>query len=115
MLDTTLNQYQLDAHRTATKYSEAVPTQGLRLLYLAAALTGESGEVANIVKKVIRDDSGILEHTRREALLDELGDCLWYLAEFCTQLDLDLSEVAQHNIDKLEARFAAKNAGSSGD
>jgi len=72
--------------------------------YSALGLTGEGGEVANQVKKVYRDDDGIVTPERKAAILKELGDVLWYVADLATSLGADLSAVAFANLDKLYSR-----------
>ena len=72
--------------------------------YPALGLAGEAGEVAEQVKKAIRDDQGLLTDQRRAALKKELGDVLWYVAALCSELDLDMADVAQTNLDKLASR-----------
>lgn len=77
---------------------------GKRIGYSSLALVGVAGEVANQVKKMYRDDKGIMTPERREAIKDELGDVFWYLCNACTDLGLTLDEVVQANEDKLIAR-----------
>ena len=67
----------------------------------ALGLTGESGEVADIVKKDLYHGHDIDKY----ALDKELGDVLWYLATLATTYGLNLEDIAQHNIDKLKARY----------
>lgn len=80
------------------------------LYYAVMGLAGEAGEVANKVKKLIRD--GILNPS---VVLDELGDVLWYCAAVASELDGDLSEVAQNNLDKLYDRLDRGVVQGSGD
>jgi NTP pyrophosphatase (non-canonical NTP hydrolase) len=77
-----------------------------RILYPTLGLAGEAGEVANRVKKVIRDADGQISAAARYDLLDELGDVLWYLARVAVELDSSLTEVAQLNVRKLRERRA---------
>lgn len=80
------------------------PLSSGRLTYPALGLCGEAGEVAELIKKMHRDDNGCLTFGRREKLKKELGDVLWYLAEISRQAGLNLSEVASANIEKLRTR-----------
>lgn len=64
-------------------------------------LCGEAGEAIDIVKKHLAQGH-VLD---REALIKELGDVAWYLAETALALDVPLEEVCQRNIDKLRARY----------
>ena len=90
------NEYQRAAAETAI-YPEG-------LTYPALGLCGEAGEVAELVKKMIRDDAGVLTPERRANLKKELGDVLWYVSEVARQAGLELNEIALVNIDKLARR-----------
>ena len=104
-----LSEYQRLSRRTA-----AYPRE-VRLAYPALGLAGESGEVAEHVKKSIRDDAGAVSSERRQALAQELGDVLWYVAQLATELDLDLEDVGQGNLDKLLSRQRRGVLSGSGD
>lgn len=94
----TFEQYQTEAYRTAV-YPEHIAD-----LYLALGLAGEAGEIANKVKKIYRDKEGFIGADDRDALMSELGDVLWYLSVFATQLDIPLESLATQNIEKLKDR-----------
>ena len=83
--------------------------------YPALGLAGEAGEIANKVKKIMRDDNCILTDEKKEDLIGELGDVLWYLAALATELGIDLGEVAEKNIEKLFSRKERGKLGGSGD
>lgn len=93
-----LSEYQRESRRTAQYPRE------FWLAYPALGLAGESGEVADDIKKVIRDDGARVTRERREAVAKELGDVLWYLAQLATELELDLDSIAQENLEKLASR-----------
>ena len=78
-------------------------------------LTNEAGEVAGKVKKIFRDKDGIIGEAERQPLKCELGDVLWYLAQVCTELDLSLDDVAEHNLEKLYSRLERGKIGGEGD
>lgn len=111
------NDYQVHANETAV-YREAVTgpviqVGTVRLCYVALGLAGEAGEVANKVKKIIRDHGAVVSPEARAKIADELGDVLWYLSQVCTEIDVTLAEVAKNGIVKAKARRAAgKNQGS---
>lgn len=105
----TLEEYQKEAQKTAL-YPEAY-----RLLYPTLGLAGEAGELANKVKKVLRDQGGSLTAEAQEALVAELGDVLWYVAQVATDLGVSLERVAQQNLDKLRSRQERGQLGGSGD
>ena len=91
------NDYQLAARKTMvypTKDAVVYPTLGL---------TGEAGEVAEKVKKAIRDGHGALT-VRSQDIAKELGDVLWYVANLAMDLGLDLDTIAELNLAKLKSR-----------
>ena len=104
------SDYQTRSRKTA-KY----PPIGHPVIYPVLGLANEAGEVAGKVKKIFRDKGGVIGAAEREALKGELGDVLWYLAQVCTELDLPLDEVAEHNIEKLYSRLERGTIGGDGD
>ena len=105
-----LATYQLQSRQTA-RY----PDPGHNPIYPTLGLCGEAGEVADKVKKVLRDRGGSFSPEVIEALRLELGDVLWYVAQLATELGLDLDDVAQANLDKLASRAARNVIGGDGD
>ena len=81
----------------------------------ALGLVGEAGEVANKVKKLIRDGEDTMPHDWKEQLASEIGDVLWYCAALASDLDMSLSVIAKQNKDKLEARLKKGTIQGSGD
>ena len=106
----TLSDFQRRSRATAV-----YPGAGVNLLYPTLGLCGEAGEVAEKVKKMVRDDGGELTAHRREALGAELGDVLWYVAQLATEAGLDLGEVAEANLAKLRSRQERAVLQGSGD
>jgi NTP pyrophosphatase (non-canonical NTP hydrolase) len=88
-------------------------TQGLS--YVALGLTEEAGEFAGHLKKALRDDSGLILIDRRDRLLDELGDVLWYVSQAANELGVDLQSIAKRNVEKLRSRKERGKLGGSGD
>jgi NTP pyrophosphatase (non-canonical NTP hydrolase) len=105
-----LSEYQRASRRTAT-----YPDVGENLVYPTLGLAGEAGEVAEKVKKLLRDDGGIMSEERRAALAGELGDVLWYVAQVATEADLDLEALALANLEKLRSRAGRGVLSGSGD
>jgi len=82
---------------------------------LALKLAGKAGAVANQVKKIARDDGGKATEKRKTAILKELGDCLWYIAETATKMGYSLSAVAHNNMVNLFGRKGRGTIGGDGD
>ena len=78
-------------------------------------LTGEAGETADKIKKILRDKDGVISDEDRESIVKELGDVLWYIAAISRYLEVDLSEVAKGNIRKLEGRYQRNKIHGTGD
>jgi NTP pyrophosphatase (non-canonical NTP hydrolase) len=93
----TLDDYQQLAARTLGRDR----THEQQLANAALGLTGEAGEVAEVIKKHLFHDTPL----NQEALAKELGDCLWYIGAFATVLGLSLDDIAQRNVDKLRKRY----------
>ena len=83
--------------------------------YPALGLAGEVGEYCNKLKKVMRDQDGMINQTFVDQASGELGDVLWYLSECATSLGLDLGVIAESNIEKLFSRKERGVLGGAGD
>jgi NTP pyrophosphatase (non-canonical NTP hydrolase) len=92
-------EYQSEASQTAL-----YPRRLENLEYPTLGLTGEAGEVANIVKKIQRDHGGVINEEIRGNLRDELGDVLWYISACADELGMTLDEIAAFNVNKLAKR-----------
>ena len=108
----TFNNYQTNASRTAF-YPRVFKNQGL--YYTALGLVGEAGEIANKVKKIMRDNNGKLEEINKADIFDELGDVLWYCASLADELGVNLEDVAKVNLIKLEDRMNRGKISGNGD
>jgi NTP pyrophosphatase (non-canonical NTP hydrolase) len=104
-----LSEYQRRSRSTAHYPREAA------LAYPTLGLAGEAGEVADHIKKVIRDDDWGVSEERLDALTKELGDVLWYVAQLASELGLDLEEIARVNLEKLRSRQLRGVLAGSGD
>ena len=93
----TLDDYQQLAARTLSPGQ----TPEDRLANAALGLTGEAGEVAEHVKKHLFHGTPL----DRDAVVKELGDCLWYIAALAGTVGVSLSEIGERNIDKLRRRY----------
>jgi len=111
--------------KTFADYSEAVwrfaayPERGNNLIYPALGLAGESGEVAEKIKKLWRNDghtsAAQLSDEKKRELVKELGDVLWYVNAMCRELGVPLEDVAAQNAAKLGDRAARGVIHSEGD
>ncbi len=103
-------EYQETSKKTA-KY----PNAGNNFIYPTLGLSGESGEVAEKIKKVIRDKNGIVDENVRSDVKKELGDVLWYLSQLASELNLSLEDIANENIQKLFSRMERNQLHGEGD
>ena len=92
-----MNEYQELAARTLGRDR----THEQQLANAALGLTGEAGEVAEVIKKHLFHATPL----DREALVKELGDCLWYVGAFATVMGVTMEEIAERNIAKLRKRY----------
>jgi NTP pyrophosphatase (non-canonical NTP hydrolase) len=102
--EATPGQYQKESRATAV-YPGANDACANCIPYLSVALAGETGEFCNLVKKTMRGDFAVTDVT--EKLIAELGDILWYVAQACTELGVDMGDVMQGNLGKLKRRQEA--------
>ena len=93
-----LNEYQKRALETAIYPSET------KIVYPTLGITGEAGEVADKVKKVIRDNNGNFSEEKRFEIAKEVGDVLWYIDNLANDLGYTLEEIGEMNIKKLSSR-----------
>ena len=106
----SMNYYQKEAVKTAI-YPDRHP-----MVYPALGLAGEAGEIANKVKKFIRDGYDVEQFEQKKMeLAAEIGDVLWYCAALSRDLGFDLQHVAQYNINKLQDRARRGKISGDGD
>jgi NTP pyrophosphatase (non-canonical NTP hydrolase) len=104
------DDYQRAALRTAR--DKDAPDE---FMHLVLGLVGETGEIAEKVKKLVRDQHSDLDRLDRDDMAAELGDVLWYAAVLADFLGLSLGDIAQRNIDKLADRQRRSVLGGAGD
>lgn len=107
----TFDEYQTRARETAIYADDPCATYA-PVIYPTLGLNGEAGEVAEKVKKAIRDDGGQYDVV---GIGLELGDVLWYLSNLAADLGLSLEDVAQVNLEKLASRRKRRKLSGSGD
>lgn len=93
-----------DDYQKRCKKTAVYPAIGKNFTYPTIGLMGEAGEIANKVKKAIRDDKGKITVERRQEIKEEIGDTMWYIAQLSTELGIKLSDVVKSNLEKLSSR-----------
>jgi len=101
------NEYQEKAKETSM-YPDKLDGG---FFYTALSLSGEVGELLNKIKKIARDNIQI----KREEIISELGDILWYLSETARNFNISLEEVAEYNLKKIRSRKERGTLQGSGD
>lgn len=94
------NEYQKRALETA------IHDKKYKIIYPAIGIGNESGEILGKIKKWMRGDDGDgdMSKERKEAIKDELGDVLWYMAILAHDLGIPFDDVAKINLAKLKSR-----------
>lgn len=110
MPNLTFSEYQEKAKETAL-----YPNVGSNPYYPSLGLSGEAGEIANKVKKIMRDKSDVIDDETRDDIKKELGDVLWYVAAVATEFKLDMGEIAEKNYEKLKKRLEEGKIQGNGD
>nr|DAU46638.1 MAG TPA: NTP-PPase-like protein [Caudoviricetes sp.] len=104
------NEYQKLALTTAINHDS--PNE---IYHLALGLAGETGEVMEKLKKVVRDNNAVITPEKAIELQKELGDILWYMAVFADYLGIEFDDVARMNVEKLQDRKKRNVLSGSGD
>lgn len=104
-----INKYQEEAIKTAI-YGE-----GQRIIYPTLGLTGEAGEVAEKVKKVLRDNGGEFSNEQKLEIAKEISDVMWYCSALARDIGYTLEEIAEINLEKLRSRQQRNKIQGSGD
>jgi NTP pyrophosphatase (non-canonical NTP hydrolase) len=105
------NDYQKGALTTVVSTSDELKDT----LHWVLGINGEAGEVADKVKKIIRDQHGRITEKDKQELAKEIGDVLWYLAVFAHSLGFNFEEIAENNLSKLSSRKVRGMLKGSGD
>jgi NTP pyrophosphatase (non-canonical NTP hydrolase) len=104
----------LDMYQQVAKTTAIYPREQA-IIYPTLGLTGEAGEVANKVKKIIRDGSDSKDEKLVSEIKAEIGDCLWYIAVLADDFNIKLSDIASANLEKLANRKKKGTIHGSGD
>lgn len=109
-------KYKMDFNKyQETAVETAIYPDTHRILYPALGMAGEAGEVANKVKKIIRDGTENMPDDWKDQLASEIGDVLWYCAALANDIGMPLSLIAAQNRDKLLERKQKGTISGSGD
>ena len=93
-----------EEYQKLSRETAIYPNRDKNFIYPTLGLTGEAGEVAEIIKRIMRDGEGLIDERVKSELLKELGDVLWYLSQLATEFNISLDEIAAKNIEKLKNR-----------
>jgi NTP pyrophosphatase (non-canonical NTP hydrolase) len=106
---------QFDEYQKKSRETAQYPSIVQSFVYPVMGLASEVGELLGKIKKIFRDDKGIVTDLKKQDISKELGDVLWYVAQVATEFDLKLEDVALANIEKLQSRLKRGTIGGSGD
>ena len=104
----------LDMYQQVAKQTAIYPREQA-IIYPTLGLTGEAGEVANKVKKIIRDGTNKNNENLVQEISAEIGDCLWYISVLADDIGVKLSDIANRNLEKLANRKEKGTIHGSGD
>lgn len=111
----TFDEYQKQAITTDTYSGTMTAISDPGFLEKAFGLVGEAGEVAEKLKKIIRDKDGVLTDDDKREIIKEFGDVLWYISALSHYLGVSFESVAQGNLEKVLSRKARGKTHGSGD
>ncbi|HEU4677318.1 MAG TPA: nucleoside triphosphate pyrophosphohydrolase family protein [Candidatus Paceibacterota bacterium] len=110
---------ELSDYQKRSRVTAIYPNAGANFVYPTLGLAGETGEVVEKVKKLMRNEgierADAVSPEWRVELAKEMGDVLWYLAQLATEFDLDLDDIAEGNLEKLLSRKERGVLHSEGD
>lgn len=108
------NEYQKECRKTDVGTS-AQDCLKPGWLYYVLGCCGETGEMAEKIKKLFRDKNGIIDDEFKDALIKEMGDVQWYMARLVDQFDIDFEVIFRQNIKKLQSRQKRNKLHGNGD
>ena len=113
--DTTAHVYEDAVDKFLLHADHEQKAEFLELCYATLGFAGEAAELANKVKKILRDGGGVISTEVADKIIHELGDSLWYAARICRILSHSLDEALQYNVQKLQSRLERGTLQGSGD
>ncbi|MFZ2663765.1 MAG: nucleoside triphosphate pyrophosphohydrolase family protein [Patescibacteria group bacterium] len=105
------NDYQTESRKHAFYPNQNTPDAFRYLIY---GITGEAGELAEHFKHALRDEDDKISPERRDLIIKEISDILWYLANICTELGVDFNEIPKVGLKKIEDRLKRGTLQGSG-
>jgi len=108
----SFNSYQNKSRKHAFYPNQNTPNA---YRYLVYGITGEAGELAEHFKHSLRDENDILTPERRDKIVKELGDLLWYITNLGIELGVNLEDIAKGNLDKIDSRLEKGTLKGEGD
>jgi NTP pyrophosphatase (non-canonical NTP hydrolase) len=112
--DYSFKEYQIECRKTDVG-TAAQDCLSPGWLYYVLGIAGESGEMAEKIKKLFRDKKGIIDDEFKDMLIKEMGDVQWYMARLADQFDIEFNTIAETNIRKLLDRKARNKIHGEGD
>lgn len=106
----TFKEYHEFAQKTAI-----YPNRGHNFVYPVLGLAGEAGEVAEKIKKILRDKNSTLDKDSAVEIIKEPGGVLWYISAMAYELGFDMEDVAEANVKKLQSRRERNQIHGDGD
>jgi NTP pyrophosphatase (non-canonical NTP hydrolase) len=111
----TFDEYQQKALSTDLSVGKGREVLSIAFMDKVLGLLGESGEIAEKLKKILRDKDGQLKDEDRQELAKELGDVLWYVAVLADYLGYSFADIAEQNVAKLASRQVRGKLSGKGD
>ena len=96
-------------------YKTKIYPKELPIIYPVLGMCGESGEAAEKVKKVLRDNNKEFSEENKKAILKELGDVLWYITATAQDMGYSLEDVIKNNFQKINRRVNTNTQHGEGD
>lgn len=115
MSDMPSGPYTFEEYHEHASQTAIYRNRGNNINYPALGLFSEAGEIAGKLKKMDRDNNGEMNTVYRTAIIQEIGDALWYLDQLCFELDTTLAYAALMNIAKLQDRKERGKLAGEGD
>lgn len=110
-MDIMINFKEYQTQALSTK----IYPNNMKVVYPLIGLSGEVGELAEKIKKTIRDNNSVFTDEIKNEIKKEIGDILWYLASIADDLGITLNDAAECNINKILSRYNRNKIHGEGD